>query len=50
MYGKPVVYANRSSRYDAGSPRRDKRRYSRTAGMTNTVNFRAMPMRGGIRL
>lgn len=46
----PVVSANRSYRKDAGNPRRDKKRFSRTAGMTHKLNTRATPMRGGYRL
>lgn len=29
---------------------RDKRKFSRTAGMTHKVNLRATPMRGGFRM
>jgi len=50
MYGTPIRNANKSSRFGAGKPYKDKRRYSRSAGLTNGVNLRAAPMRGGIRL
>lgn len=50
MRGRPVIYSNGGSRRDAGSPRRDRKGFSRSAGMTNRVNLRALPMRGGIRL
>lgn len=30
--------------------RKSKRQFARTASMTHSANFRAMPMRGGIRL
>jgi len=49
MRGRPVRYNMGGYRHDAGSPRKDKRRFSRSAGMTNAVNV-GMPMRGGIRL
>lgn len=50
MYGRPVTNVHGNYRKDAGHPRKDKRRFSRSAGMTNSLNLRAVPMRGGIRL
>lgn len=50
MRGRPVVSSTGSSRHDAGSPRRDQNRFSRTAGMTHELNTRRFPVRGGYRL
>lgn len=46
-YGKPVVGTGGRRRVHRG---KDRRKFSSTAGMTNRVNLRANPMRGGIRL
>ena len=37
-------------RYRVRSKTGDKKRFSRTAGMTHSKNMRAMPMRGGYRI
>lgn len=50
MRGRPVINDYRNSRRDAGSPRRDKRGFSRSAGMTHSLNMRFTPVRGGYRL
>lgn len=50
MYGKPVTNVNGNYRKKVGSRRGDKKFFSKTAGMTNSINTRANPMRGGIRL
>ena len=50
MRGRPVVSSNGGYRKKVKSSRRDKRDFSATAGMTNGVNLRSNPLRGGIRL
>lgn len=51
MYrNRPVVNSHGNYRKDAGSPRRDKKGFSRSAGMTHKLNIVGSPMRGGIRL
>lgn len=47
---RPVVNVHGNFRKDAGSPRRDGKRFSRSAGMTHGLNLRRPPMRGGYRL
>lgn len=47
---KPVVNVHGNYRKDAGSPRRDKKVFSKTAGMTHRLNISTSPMRGGERL
>lgn len=50
MLRRPVVNDRGSSRSGAGSPRRDQRYFSKTAGMSHGINTRKDPMRGGYRL
>lgn len=47
---KPVVNVHGNYRKDAGSPRRDKKGFTKSAGMTHKLNMVGAPMRGGIRL
>lgn len=44
-----VTNVHGNFRKDAGSPKRDGKRFSRSAGMTNKYNMTRPVMRGGIR-
>lgn len=48
-YGKPVVHANKHYR-SRMRPGKDRKTFSRSADMTNDINMRKSPMRGGYRL
>jgi len=50
MYGKPVTNNMGGYKKKMFNRRHDRKRFSSTAGMTNSLNLRANPQRGGIRL
>lgn len=47
---RDVTRIDRQGRRRVGSPRRDQRKFSRTADMTHSANVVDRPKRGGIRL